>query len=386
MEPIVGIICEYDPFHLGHRRQFELIRSQLPSARILCLMSGCFTQRGMPAMHSPASRAEAALDAGADMVMELPCAFAVRDAEHFALGGVEILTQLGFVTHISFGAEDDVQQLLPAAVLLENPTEPFTQALRKKLNQGLSFAAAQGYALSACLTTDASVWDRPNNILALCYLRALKRLNSPLIPFAVRREGDYHADQLSLNEWPSATAVRRAFREGRYEEAAASCGWELPRHPVCSPEALDVLLLHKLRSASAGELALLPDCSEGLENRLKSCASQAVTREELLELLKTKRYARARLSRLCTHAMLGITQEMLDTHPHPEYVRLLGFRRSTDELLSLLKQSALPVISKAADGDTASELYRLDLLAYELWALGAGIPSGMMFRQRIAIV
>lgn len=386
MEPIVGIICEYDPFHLGHRQQFELIRNQLPGARILCLMSGCFTQRGMPAVHSPAARAEAALSAGADMVMELPCAFAARDAEHFALGGVEILTRLGFVTHISFGAEDDVQHLLPAAVLLENPTEPFTQVLRKKLNQGLSFAAAQGYALSACLTTDASVWDRPNNILALCYLRALKRLNSPLIPLAVRREGDYHADQLIRNEWPSATAVRRAFREGRYEEATASCGWELPRHPVCSPEALDVLLLHKLRSASAGELALLPDCSEGLENRLKSCAAQAVTREELLELLKTKRYARARLSRLCTHALLGVTQEMLDAHPYPEYVRLLGFRRSADELLSLLKQSSLPVISKAADGDTDSELYRLDLLSYELWALGAGISSGMMFRQRIAIV
>ena len=106
MDAVVGIICEYDPFHRGHRRQFELIRAQLPGARIVCLMSGPFTQRGMPALHSPADRARAALEGGCDLVLELPCAFSVRDAEHFALGGVSILTRLGFVTHLSFGAED----------------------------------------------------------------------------------------------------------------------------------------------------------------------------------------------------------------------------------------------------------------------------------------
>ena len=84
MQPVVGIICEYDPFHRGHARQFALIRQTLPDARIVCVMSGCFTQRGMPALFSPAFRARAALTAGADLVMELPCAFAVRDAENFA--------------------------------------------------------------------------------------------------------------------------------------------------------------------------------------------------------------------------------------------------------------------------------------------------------------
>ena len=114
--PVVGIICEYDPFHRGHAHQFALIRRQLPDALILCLMSGCFTQRGMPAMHQPRARAEAALRAGADLVLELPCAFSVRDAEHFALGGVDILTRLTFVTHLSFGVEDDAPEALQAAV------------------------------------------------------------------------------------------------------------------------------------------------------------------------------------------------------------------------------------------------------------------------------
>ena len=214
MRPVVGIICEYDPFHLGHAHQFDLIREQLPDALIICLMSGCFTQRGMPAVHQPRHRAEAALRAGADLVLELPCAFAVRDAEHFALGGVEILTRLGFVTHLSFGAEDgDLTLLRNAAALLESPTAAFESALRAQLDKGLSFAAAQGAALGECLG-DPDRWSKPNNILALCYLRAIRRLNSSLQPLHVLREGDYHAQELGVNPWPSASAVRRALLAG----------------------------------------------------------------------------------------------------------------------------------------------------------------------------
>lgn len=383
-KPVVGIICEYDPFHRGHARQFALIREALPDAHIVCLMSGCFTQRGMPAVHSPAVRAKAALEAGADLVLELPCAFAVRDAEHFALGGVEIFTRLGFVTHLSFGAEDDIRLLLPAADLLEHPTPAFEDALRSALAEGVSFAAAQGKALEACLPVEDSPWQKPNNILALCYLRAISRLHSPLIPLPVRRAGDYHAQELDV--WPSATAVRKAFWEGDFAAADAASGWNLPHQPVCPPDALDTLLLYKLRTARADALAALPDCSEGLEHRLKACAVQACSREELLETLKTKRYARARLSRLCTHALLDITQEFLKEHPSPESVRLLGLRRSAGELTAALRESSIPVIAKAADADRTGALYQLDLRAYDLWALGAGLPGGLMLRQGVVVV
>ncbi len=382
-QPVVGIICEYDPFHLGHRRQFELIRKHLPDARIVCLMSGCFTQRGMPALHSPCARAKAALEAGADAVLELPCAFAVRDAEHFALGGVEILTKLSFVTHISFGTESSARGLQEAAQLLESPTPAFTQSLHSALDEGCSFAAAQGRALKACLGGDQ--WDKPNNILALCYLRAILRLNSPLIPLPVLRQGDYHAQELG-ELWPSATAVRRAFHAQEYEAANASCGWALPTSPVCTKDALDKLLLYQIRNASLSQLQMLPDCTEGLENRLRACAAQATSREELLSLLKTKRYAHARLSRLCCHALLHVTQALLDRHPSPEYVRLLGLRRDASELTARFRQSAIPVVAKAADFDRENELFALDMRAYDLWALGANVPDGLMLRQGVTVV
>ncbi len=386
MRPVVGIICEYDPFHRGHAHQFELFREQLPDALIVCLMSGCFTQRGMPAVHQPRARAEAALRAGADLVLELPTAFAVRDAEHFALGGVDIFTKLGFVTHLSFGAEDDDLSLLhQASALLESPTADFENALHASLAEGLSFAAAQGAALSKCLG-DEERWSRPNNILALCYLRAILRMNSPLIPLPVRREGDYHAKALDANPWPSASAVRQALLNGDQAAANAACGYELPLSPICRPDALDQLLLWKLRTASAGQLLQLPDCTEGLENRLKTCAGQAVSREELLALLKTRRYAHARLSRLCTHALLDITADFLAQNAHPTYVRLLGLRRGANEATALLKQSGLKVIAKAADGDENDPLFQLDLRAYELWALGAGLPAGLMYRQGVAVI
>jgi len=362
-------------------------------------MSGPFTQRGMPALFSPAFRAEAALRAGADMVLELPCAFAVRDAEHFALGGVEILSRLGFVTHLSYGTEDDSIDLTAAAQLLEQPTEAFLRLLHEELGKGVSFAAAQGTALAACAgdgTLPEGIWQQPNLILALCYRRAMLRLNSPLQPLPVRRAGGYHDAALPAGTnaqgdapvaYPSATAVRRAYLGGDVSAAEAACGYPLPHagsgEPVCPPDALDRVLLHTLRSMTPTRLQQLPLCTEGLEHRLAAAARQATHRESLLEALKTKRYARARLSRLCAHGLLGVTQELLEAHPLPEYVRLLGFRKESAGLLAHLRHSSIPVIAKAADGDLQNPLYALDNAAYDLWALGAGIPAGLMLRMNV---
>ena len=405
--PVVGIICEYDPFHRGHQRQFALIRQALPEAAIVCLMSGPFTQRGMPALFAPAFRAEAALRAGADMVLELPCAFAVRDAEHFALGGVSILSQLGFVTHLSFGVEDAGVDLAAAARLMEEPTEAFTRVLREELSKGVSFAAAQGAALAACVPCEATLpksgtdtqqtarvlWQQPNLILALCYQRAILRLGSTLQPLPVQRVGGYHDAALpdgAENAYPSATAVRRAYLGGDVPAAEAACGYPLPAldslQSVCRPDALDGVLLYRLRAMTAQQLCQLPLCTEGLEHRLQAAAHQATSRETLLESLKTKRYAHARLSRLCTHGLLGVTQELLEAHPLPEYVRLLGFRKESVDLLAAFKSSRIPVISKAADGDWQNPLYRLDNTAYDLWALGAGQPAGLMMRSQVVRV
>lgn len=447
MRPTVGIICEYDPFHRGHARQFALIRQALPKARIVCVMSACFTQRGSPALFSPAFRARAALTAGASLVLELPCAFAVREAEHFALGGVAALSALGFATHLSFGCENaDLRRLQAVAALLEAPTPSFVGALHGALAQGLPFASAQARAVEAGLAHGdssnglacgdesdgpahsdspdgpahsdepdglangdssnglacgdepnglansgepdglAALLSQPNNILAISYLRALKRLNSPLAPLPVAREGAYHAPSLAAEGYPSATATRSAYLAGNLPAAEAACGYALSGAPCHRPAALDAVLLHTLRALPPEALRTLPDCTEGLENRLARAAREATGREELLALLKTRRYPRARLNRLLTHALLGVTGELLSSHPLPEYLRLLGFRQDDRDCLSLLNGSTLPIIAKAADGDRANLLAQLDERAYDLWALGAGLPAGLLYRQGVEIV
>lgn len=383
---IIGVICEYDPFHLGHQHQLNRIRAQYPEGRIVCLMSGCFTQRGMPALFSPAFRAETALRAGADMVLELPAAYAIRDGEHFALGGVSLLNALGFVNVLSFGAEDAPETLWSVARLLEAPDEGFTAALKQALSEGVSHATAQGKALSSCLPEAAAAIAKPNNILAICYLRAILRLKSSLVPYVVRRESDYHSDVLTDGTLPSATAIRAALIHGDDAAAQRACGYDPPAAPRCLPDALDKVLLHKLRCATPSQLKALPYCGEGLENRLSAAARAATTREELLAQLKTRRYTRARLSRLCCHALLDVTADGLAAFPTPPYARLLGFREKAGDLLKLLGQSRLPIISKAADGDRTHPLYRLDMRAYDLWALGAGLPAGYMLRSPVAII
>ncbi|MBN1778429.1 MAG: nucleotidyltransferase family protein [Clostridiales bacterium] len=384
---VVGILCEYDPFHTGHARQFALIKKALPEALIVCLMSGCFTQRGMPALFPPAFRARAALRAGAAMVLEMPCAASVRDAENFALGGVSILERLRFVTHLSFGTEDpDIQALHTAANILENPNGAFLEALQASLAEGKPFAAAQADGVSAAMDekdTDEFV-SKPNNILGICYLRALARLHSDITPLPVRRNSDYHISDLSHAAYPSASAVRRAFLTGDLKAAEAACGYLLRTAGAHRPDALDSVLLNAVRSMTPAALRKLPDCSEGLEYRLRKCAVQAASRAELLELLKTRRYTRARLNRLLTHAMLGMRAKPLEKQP--SYVRLLGFRKEYEPELALLKQAKLKVIAKASDGNRNNPLYRLDMRAYDLWALGAGLPAGFMFRQQIVIV
>lgn len=243
---IVGIICEYDPFHNGHKRQFELIRKKYADAAIVCLMSGYFTQRGNAALFTPHDRAKAALDAGCDLVLQLPAVYSIRDAENFALGAVKIFNALGFVDKLCFGCEDD-SKILAAADLLENPTNTFQNILQNELSAGKSFASAQGKALAQMLGLNEG-FDKPNNILAISYYRALIRTGSSIQPFPIRRTGDYHQSIIEDITCPSASAIRNAYYMHDFNRAQAACGYSLTHLTACDPAGLDQVLLYRLRT------------------------------------------------------------------------------------------------------------------------------------------
>jgi len=391
---VVGVIAEYNPFHLGHAHHLAEARRLSGADAVVVVMSSVFTQRGDAAILSPQVRARMALSAGADAVFALPAAWAVRDAEHFALGGVALLACLG-CNAISFGTEvTDLPLLREAARLLEQPDDAFSQAVQYRMAAGIPYPAAVSAAMEAALPGCGELLEKPNSTLAVCYLRAMLRLGLNMEVVPVQRVGAYHDSALG-DALPSATALRGAILRGdwaRVESAMPRESYALLRDAAAQghihrPEALDAALLYRLRTMSPQEAAALPDVSEGIENRLLTAAENTFAREALLQAAKTRRYPYARLSRLATHALLGITDSMLAAEPLPEAAWLLGFRQEARPLFSHFKeQGHLPVLGKAADFDRTSPWFTAEMRAYDIWALGAGLPAGLALTQGVAVL
>ena len=387
---ICGVIAEYDPFHKGHERHLRSAREKTGADFIVCVMSGSFTQRGMPALLPPHARADMALRCGADVALQLPYAFSVREAEYFALGGAAILNALGCVTHLSFGSEtDDLTLLQTAARLLETPDEAMESAIQAGLAKGLSFAAAQGQAVAKRLKVPVDTLDAPNTALALSYLRALIRLDSRIIPVPVLRETDYHAGE--LDALPSASAVRSAILRGDWAgvrkaipENALPVLEEAIRNGLCPPDSLDILLRHKLLISTPEEIARWPGISEGLEMRILKAAESAVSREALVDAVKTRRYTRGRISRALCHGVMGVTKA--DLPPLPASARILGFRESARPLLRQIQkhtqENGFSLYARPAKEAAAA----LDCRADDLWRIAAGLPRGKTYRTQPIIL
>ena len=365
---IAGIIAEYNPFHNGHAWHIGETRRRSGCDRVIVCMAGHFTQRGEPAILSKWDRARMALACGADAVFDLPALFAVRTADAFARGGVAILDGLG-ADVLSFGSESGDPALLRSlAALRDDEPAAVSDRVKEKLAAGMSHARARGEAVSEYLGVPAGAVNRPNDALAAEYLRAMDALGARMEPLAVPRRGDYHGAE--LGEYASATAIRGAFARGEGEAALraipeAARAWAVPdaMHPM------DDMLLCRLRQMSPGEIAALPDVGEGLEHRLCRLCREAPGREALLEALKCKRYTRARLSRLLTHALLGLDRALTEAVPLPPYARLIGLRDGAEDLLGQIGARArLPVVSRASQllGDPCFEL---ECRATDTWAL-----------------
>lgn len=393
MPRIIGVIAEYNPFHAGHAYHLHQAREAAGADYVVAVMSTCFTQRGDAALLSPADRARMALRCGADAVFSLPAVWAVRDAEHFALGGTALLAGLG-CDAISFGTESaDLPLLQTAARLLEQPDDALSAAIQAGLRQGIPYPAAVASAAGALCPGMEALLSQPNSTLAICYLRALLRLHAPMDVIPVTRTAAYHETALG-SALPSATALRGAILRGDWRSAEAAMppeAFRIASEAAASarlhrPEALDAALLYRLRTTPASEYAALPDVSEGIEYRLMNAAASARTRDGLLQAAKTRRYPYARLSRLATHALLGFTESQLRALPLPEEAWLLGFRREAAPLLTCLSQrSRLRLLSRASELDPQIPWINAEMHAHDVWALGAGLPAGLMRSQGVTI-
>ena len=368
----VGIICEYNPLHLGHYKQIRRIREEYgEETAIVCAMSGNFVQRGMPAIIHKSHRAKAAIVCGADLVLELPVTTALSSAEGFAAGGVKILSQL--CDTLCFGAETpDAEALMATARGLLS--EEFPPLLRRHLDTGISFPAARQAALEA-MGIPGNILSQPNDILAVEYCKAILAQNASMVPFPIHRQGSYHAE-IADAENPSATAVRNLMlHQSNWKycvpKQVRPIFEDAPLHSLAAGERA---VLAKLRTMTEAEFETLPYGSEGLWRKFMHACRREATLEDIIAATKSKRYTRSRIDRMVMCAFLGISKEMLEAEV--PYTRVLAFN---DRGRSLLKEA-----KKAAPYQNAGELPDHPYCAleqrcgdlYGLFATGQPEPPG----------
>ncbi len=352
---IYSIICEFNPFHSGHKHLIDSIKSN--DDGVICVMSGNFVQRGEFAVYDKFTRAKASLENGADLVIELPCAYSLKSANGFAKAGAGLIEALKVADRIAFGAEcDDINQLTAVADKIKNNE----QSIRLEMKKGLSYPAARRRVI------DSSILDTPNNILALEYIMAA---NLPCV--AVKRIGDGHDSNDSLY---SASAIRKTLSDNE----------------ICSMKNCESAVLSKLRTMNADDFSKIEDVGEGLENRIVDAVRSSVCLNEIYDKIKTKRYTHSRIRRIILNAYLGIENKYSQAVP---YIRILGFNDKGRDILSeIKKRSQLPVISRYGDTQELDaygrELFELECRCTDLYNLGYKnpLPCGTEQRSKIIII
>lgn len=359
----VGIIAEYNPFHNGHRYQIKKAKELTRADFVVVLMSGNFVQRGTPAIVDKYTRTSMALEGGADMVFELPCFYATASAEAFAYGAVSIFHKLGFIDEICFGCETPDLSLLDAiAELLLKEPEEYKKNLSTFQKQGFSYPVARQKALlayfeqnpiehvsSAQLTTCI---EQPNNILAIAYIQALKALDSSIQPIPIQRtDNGFHNTDID-GTLASATAIRKECLKRKQLQSLKSAvppyvltglhSQQQKTFPITEDD-FSSLLYYKLQQET--DYTKYADITKDFSNKLQKTFSFHQSFTTLVEQLKTKDLVYTRICRNLLHILLGITKE--EPKWEPEYVRLLGFKKSSSSLLK--RTEAISVITKVAD-------------------------------------
>ena len=375
---VAGIIAEFNPFHNGHAFLVQKAR-EAGYTHVIAIMSGNFVQRGEPAIFHHSVRTKAALKNGVDLVLQLPCVYAMSGAQSFARAGVEILDSLGIVDSLVFGSESgDVSLLSETADAIYG--EDIKPLLSDELEKGISFASARENALRKINPDYADAIKSPNNILGVEYIAAMKRLGSCMKPVTFERTGAAHDSDETDGNIAGASLIReKIVKDDEWKKLVPdNAAEDYSDSETADIRRMENAVLYKIRTVSADELSKAPDISEGIENRIISAAKQARSLDELYSLSKTKRYSHARIRRIIWNCLLGITAD--DLEKSVPYIRITGFNSSGAELIKAAKETAkLPLISKPADlqqlGETAQRIFSLECRAGDIYALCAQTPS-----------
>lgn len=397
MSKVLGIIAEYNPFHNGHLYHLEKSKELTGSDYSIAIMSGNFTQRGSTSIVNKWEKTKMALLNGFDLVIELPTLYSISSGENFADGAIKILNSLNIVDYLSFGSESqNIKVLDNIAEILYNEPAEYKSLLYDELKKGISFPKARENALLEYLNNSEEYLDVlscPNNILGIEYLKALKKYRSSIKPICIHRfESEYNSNDFS-NNIASATAIRSLVKNEKFDiikSLVPSSTYSIMMDDMENGSIVPDLnvfekeIIYILRKMSIEEIANLPDVSEGLEFNIKNSVYSCNTLDELISLIKSKRYTQTRIQRIFLYALLGITKSDMEIAKNTvPYIRILGFNENGKNLVSEICKNnpnlaVVTSVKKFVDSNSDVNLRILidkDIFATNVYTIGFGSSS-----------
>lgn len=377
---VTAIVAEYNPFHNGHKYHIEETWKKTDNSYIMAIMSGNFVQRGEPAILDKRKRAEIALMNGADLVVELPTLWSTASAERFARGAVYIAHQAGIVDNLSFGCEDeDITTLRQIARILNDKV--YSREIKRYYDDNMcSYPEARAAVVSEILAKDCrDIMLKPNNILAIEYLKAIASFNSDIKPIGIKRSAAAHDSTFVSNNITSAMNIRNSIKTGNeYNSFVPDNSLEIFRqacengHFPALYSNLETAVLAHLRKMKPSDFRDTPDVAEGIEHRIVEAVKTSVSLGEIFDKVKTKRYTHARIRRIILSSFLGIKAE--DVVSLPPYIRVLGLNDNGRMMLREMKDKYfVPIIMKYGDvkylDDSAKRVFMLESTATDLYNL-----------------
>lgn len=380
-----AIICEFNPITFGHIKLIEETkkRFKLP---IICIMSGNFVQRGEISIFNKYTRARHAIDAGADVVIELPTIYALSPASDFAYGAIKILSALGNVKHLVFGSEcGDLDKLISAKDKLLNLEK--TEKFKSEAKKGYS------YASSVLRISDSSlkgILEKPNNLLAVEYLKALAALKSSIIPYTIKREDNYNNSSNIIN-LPSSSYIRKLISETKITDAIIKSPKFIEnsiKNYRENSNGLNSILLYNMQTVSPDKLNKISEVNEGLEYRLSDCAIKSTSYSDFINACYTKRYKDSKISRIIIKNTLSITSDTLqNAKTSRPYAKMLMIRESIKHsfIKSISKNIDLIITKKDYDKlpENEKEIFDIDIKASKLSSIYHGVMPNLDFTQNV---
>jgi predicted nucleotidyltransferase len=371
---ITGIITEYNPFHNGHLYHLKQSKKITNSNYVICILNGNFVQRGRPALIDKWTKTKMALKNGVDLVIELPLIYGIRSAEYFATGSIKILNNIKLIDNIVFGSEiGKIKPLQIIADILLNEPQNFKNKLKYYLSQGLCYPEArekaliyycnqQEYKYSLSKNLIKQTISEPNNILGIEYIKALKKTNSSIQAMTIKRtHSNYHLPD--LHQFASATAIRKLIYQKnnsyfQIKKYVPETTWKILKNSFSKGKIpikkhhFYLMILNKIRQMNISNLQKFAEINNGLENTIYKAAFNSGTGKQLINNIKSKTFTQTRIERNLLHIFFNLTSKQFQkmNNNGPQYIRILGFNKNREKLLSLIKNnSTLPIITQPAD-------------------------------------